>query len=70
MTSTRLRAAAGALLVSIPLCALDELHKLMIPDRHCRWDEAALNLLGAALGIDFCLAASAIGDAVRRSKCP
>lgn len=55
LTERRRVSLISALLVAIPLCALDELHKLPIPGRHCQWDEAALNFVGAALGILVCL---------------
>lgn len=35
----------------IPLSFLNELIKIGIPGRHCQWDEALLNLLGALVGI-------------------
>lgn len=56
LTERRRVSLISALLVAIPLCALDELHKLPIPGRHCQWDEAALNFVGAALGVLVCLA--------------
>lgn len=55
LTRQRRVSFLAALIVAIPLCALDELHKLPIPGRHCQWDEAALNFVGAALGILVCL---------------
>lgn len=47
----RVVSALTAFWISVPLCALDELHKLAIPGRHCQWNEAGLNLLGALIGI-------------------
>lgn len=49
-----LRSAGKGFIVTLVLCALiaavDEAHKALIPGRHCSWDEAGLNLLGAFLG--------------------
>lgn len=56
----------AALIISAPLCALDELHKLPIPGRHCQWDEAALNFVGAALGVLVCLVLVTILQRQRR----
>ena len=50
----RLRGMGKSFALTIAVCALiaavDEAHKILIPGRHCSWDEAALNVLGAFLG--------------------
>lgn len=49
-----LRSVGKCFFLTIAVCALiaaaDEAHKILIPGRHCSWDEAALNVLGAFLG--------------------
>ena len=66
LTAKRRISLISALLVAIPLCALDELHKLPIPGRHCQWDEAALDFVGAVLGILVCLAFVSVLQRPRR----
>lgn len=49
-----LRSVGKGFFLTIAVCALiaaaDEAHKALIPGRHCSWDEAVLNVLGAFLG--------------------
>ena len=65
-----LRGAGKGFLTTLVLCALiaavDEAHKALIPGRHCSWDEAGLNVLGAFLGAGTALIVGALK--ARREK--
>ena len=65
-----LRSAGKGFAATLVLCALiaaaDEAHKALIPGRHCSWDEAGLNVLGAFLGAGAVLIAGALR--ARRKK--
>ena len=65
-----LRGAGKGFAATLVLCALiaaaDEAHKALIPGRHCSWDEAGLNVLGAFLGAGAVLIAGALR--ARRKK--
>ena len=65
-----LRGAGKGFAATLVLCALiaaaDEAHKALIPGRHCSWDEAGLNVLGAFLGAGAVLIFVALK--VRRRK--
>ena len=65
-----LRGAGQGFAAALVLCALiaaaDEAHKALIPGRHCSWDEAGLNVLGAFLGAGAVLIAGALR--ARRKK--
>ena len=64
-----LKGTAKGFFSTVALCALiaivDEAHKALIPGRHCSWDEAGLNVLGAFLGA--LLAAFLAGRCRRRA---
>ena len=60
-----LRTFTGSMIVCV-LCAMaSEIFKQWIPGRHLQWDELALNLCGALLGV---LLACAAGFLVRRIR--
>ena len=65
-----LRSAGKGFAATLVLCALiaaaDEAHKALIPGRHCSWDEAGLNVLGAFLGAGAVLTVGALK--ARRKK--
>ena len=68
-----LKGTAKGFFSTVALCALiaivDEAHKALIPGRHCSWDEAGLNVLGAFLGafLGALLAAFLAGRCRRRA---
>lgn len=53
INSVKLRGLSGiwAILVSIPMAAVDEWHKQFVEGRHCQWDEAILNAGSAIFGV-------------------
>ena len=59
-----LRGAGKGFAATLVLCALiaaaDEAHKALIPGRHCSWEEAGLNILGAFLGAGAVLIVGAL----------
>lgn len=59
-----LRGMGKGFCLTVAVCALiaaaDEAHKALIPGRHCSWDEAALNVLGAFLGAGAVLIVGAL----------
>lgn len=45
------RSAGIATVLCVSLAYIDEAHKVFIPGRHCQWNEAGMNAIGALLGI-------------------
>lgn len=49
------RSVGTATVLCVSLAYIDEAHKVLIPGRHCQWNEAGMNAIGALLGIGIFL---------------